>query len=65
MARGEASWSGSDMTDVEIEIDIALIATALLKNEDFINALAHKVRKAQTRNARSTGNLFGHWAQGR
>lgn len=65
MARGDSSWSGSDITDVEIEIDINLIAAALLKNEDFINALASKVRKAQTKKVRSTGNVYGHWAQGR
>ena len=65
MAQGQSSWNGEPATNVEIEVDIALLAAALVKNQDFIDAVALKVRKAQTRNARSTGNLFGHWAQGR
>lgn len=65
MAQGQSSWKGEPATNVEIEVDIALLAAALIKNQDFIDAVALKVRKAQTRNARSTGNLFGQWAQGR
>jgi len=62
MADFDADLGGAD-SDWEIEIDVKAIATALLADQAFINAVAQAVRIAQTRQARTVGNLYGHTAQ--
>lgn len=45
--------------EVDVEIDLAVLATRLVNNPAFINA----VRTALLKDARRLGNLFGNQAQ--
>jgi len=49
--------------NVEIEIDLAVLARKLINNPAFIAAIAKEIRIAQTKQVRSMGNLYGHAAQ--
>jgi len=51
--------------EININLDIDMLAKALLSDQGFIIAVAEAVRKQMTKDARRTGNLFGQWAQGR
>jgi hypothetical protein len=62
MAQGGAAWQGQDPTDIEIEIDMAVLAKALASNPEFIRLISGKVRNDLTKDARLMGNLFGKWA---
>jgi len=62
MARGEASYNGEAPTDIEINIDLDVLAKALASDPDFIRLISNKVRKELTKDARTMGNLFGKWA---
>jgi len=53
----------NDDTDWTIELDIAVITQALLSNPAFIKAVANEIRIAQTKQARTMGNLYGPNAQ--
>jgi ABC-type antimicrobial peptide transport system permease subunit len=59
---GSTSWNGEAPTNIEIEIDIALLAARLAADPDFIRLISNKVRKELTKDARTMGNLFGKWA---
>ena len=61
-SQGEASWNGQPVNDIEIQIDLDVLADKLAKDPKFIRLIANKVRKEQTREVRSTGNVFGKWA---
>jgi hypothetical protein len=62
MAKGEATWNGPSVNDIEIDIDIDVIAKALASNPEFIRLISGKVRNDLTKDARLMGNLFGKWA---
>lgn len=62
MANSTNIPSDAQAINVDVDIDINTIVEALLANERFINSVASKIRKAQTRDARRLGNLFGPWA---
>jgi biotin carboxylase len=49
--------------DIDVQIDINTIASALVANPAFIDAVAKAVLVAMTKDARALGNLFGKWAQ--
>jgi len=51
--------------EININLDIDMLAKALFNDQGFIIAVAEAVRKQMTKDARRTGNLFGKWAQGR
>jgi hypothetical protein len=55
--------SSSAEQEVNINIDINAIASALLADPGFIDAVTRKVRTELTKDARGVGNLFGIWAQ--
>jgi len=52
----------TDNNDININIDIAVIAKALADDPDFIKSISNKVRVDLTKHARNMGNLFGKWA---
>jgi hypothetical protein len=62
MAQGQSSWQGQDPSDIEIEIDLAVLAKRLAADPAFIRLISGKVRKDLTKDARNIGNLFGKWA---
>ena len=61
----EFASEGNDDIEVNIDIDIAQIREALARDQDFLRVVSDLVRIQLTKDARSMGNLFGKWAQGR
>ena len=61
MADGGANWNGGAADHVNIEIDIAAIANALVKDRSFIDAVTKAVRNQLLRDARQMGTLFRQW----
>ena len=49
--------------EIDIQIDIRVIAQELANDPDFIAAIAKAVRDQQTKDARKMGNLYSKWAQ--
>ena len=49
--------------NVEIEIDLTVLARKLATNPAFIKVVAEAIRISQTKQVRSMGNLYGHAAQ--
>ena len=49
--------------NVEIDIDLTVLAHKLVSNPAFIKAVAEAIRISQTKQVRSMGNLYGHAAQ--
>jgi len=49
--------------NVEVEVSVSAIASALVANPAFIKAVAEAIRISQTKQVRSMGNLYGHAAQ--
>jgi len=62
MANNEATWNGPSVNDIEIDIDLDVLAKALASDPAFIRLISNKVRKELTKDARTMGNLFGKWA---
>ena len=48
--------------NVEIDIDLTVLAHKLVSNPAFIKAVAEAIRISQTKQVRSMGNLYGHTA---
>ena len=48
--------------EINIEIDIALLAKALAADPAFIAAITKEVRNQMTKDVRWMGNLFAKWA---
>lgn len=63
MPEGHETFNAGPTDEIHIEIDAKVIADRLLKNPDFIDAVAKAVLVAMTKDARALGNLFGKWAQ--
>ena len=63
MPEGRASVPTHYPQNVTVDIDINVLATRLVKDRAFINAVAKAVLIALTKDARGVGNLFGKWAQ--
>jgi len=49
--------------NVTINIDLDVLAKKLLDDPNFIKAVANAIRTAQTKQARTMGNLYGPNAQ--
>jgi len=49
--------------NVTINIDLGVLAKKLLDDPNFIKAVANAIRTAQTKQARTMGNLYGPNAQ--
>ena len=49
--------------NIEIEIDLQVMAIRLSKNPEFIQAVSIAVRDQLSKDARKMGNLLGTWAQ--
>jgi hypothetical protein len=49
--------------NVTINIDLDVLAKKLLDDPNFIKAVANAIRIAQTKQARTMGNLYGPNAQ--
>ena len=49
--------------NVEIEIDLTILARKLIASPAFVKALAKEIRLAQTKDVRRMGNLYGTTAQ--
>ena len=48
---------------IDINIDLEVLASRLVKDPAFINAVAKAIRTQMTSDARKMGNLLGIWAQ--
>lgn len=59
---GQASWNGESPNNIEIEIDLDVLAKKLAADPKFVQQITSKVRKELTKDARNLGNLFGKWA---
>jgi len=59
---GSTSWNGQAPDNIEIEIDLQVLAKRLAADPDFIKSISNKVRVDLTKHARNMGNLFGKWA---
>jgi hypothetical protein len=62
MANGESTWNGPSVNNIDIEIDLDVLAKALASDPAFIRLISNKVRKELTKDVRTMGNLFGKWA---
>jgi hypothetical protein len=60
--KGQASFNGTNVNDIHINIDLDVLAKRLAADPDFIRLISNKVRKELTKDARTMGNLFGKWA---
>ena len=60
---GTGSFNSDLPQNIEIEIESNVIANALLKSPEFINALAIAVRNILTKDVRRMGNIFSNTAQ--
>jgi hypothetical protein len=49
--------------NIEIEIDLKVLADRLAKDPAFIASIAKEVRNQMTKDVRWMGNLFAKWAQ--
>jgi hypothetical protein len=49
--------------EIDIQIDLKLIAQELAKDPAFIAAISKEVRNQMTKDVRWMGNLFAKWAQ--
>jgi hypothetical protein len=49
--------------EIDIQIDLKLIAQELAKDPAFIASIAKEVRDQMTKDVRWMGNLFAKWAQ--
>ena len=49
--------------NIDIQIDLDVLASRLVKDPAFINAVAKAIRTQMTSDARKMGNLLGIWAQ--
>ena len=49
--------------NIEINIDLEVLASRLAKDPVFIQAIAKEVRNQMTKDVRWMGNLFAKWAQ--
>ena len=58
---GEASFSGEPVNNIDIEIDIKALASALLKDQKFIDAVAKAVRNQMLKDVRIMKTLFAQW----
>lgn len=59
---GSNSWNGPSPDNIEIEVDLDVLAKRLAADPQFIRLVASHVRKQLTKDARFLGNLFGKWA---
>ena len=48
--------------NLDIEIDLSVLAKKLVANPAFIEAVAKEVRNQMTKDVRWMGNLFAKWA---
>ena len=48
--------------EIDIIVDVKLIAQALANNPAFITAISKEVRDQMTKDVRWMGNLFAQWA---
>lgn len=61
MPQGQSNWKGNAVSNIEVELDIQLLAASLAKNPAFVKAVADAIRNAMLRDARSMGTLFRQW----
>ena len=57
----QSSWNGNPVNDIDIEIDIAALSQALLRDQKFIDAVAKAVRNQLLKDARTMKTLFAQW----
>ena len=57
----QSSWNGNPVNDIDIEIDIAALSQALLRDQKFIDAVAKAVRNQLLKDARTMKTLFRQW----
>jgi hypothetical protein len=58
-----ASYDSSANQDIDIQIDLDVLAEALVNDQTFIATVTKAVRDQLLKDARSKGNLFGKYAQ--
>ena len=58
---GSTSWNGQAPDNIEIEIDLQVLASRLVQDQGFIIAVAEAVRNQLLKDARQMGTLFRQW----
>ena len=58
---GQGTWNGQPVNDIEIQIDINILADRLLHNQKFIDAVAKSVRNQMLKDVRTMKTLFAQW----
>ena len=56
-----SSWNGQPVNDIEVDLDIEVLAQALLQDQKFIDAVAKAVRNQLLKDARTMKTLFAQW----
>jgi len=56
-----SAWNGPSVNDIEVDIDIKALASALLQDQKFIDAVAKSVRNQMLKDARTMKTLFRQW----
>ena len=56
-----SSWNGQPVNDIEVDLDIKVLAQALLQDQKFIDAVAKAVRNQLLKDARTMKTLFAQW----
>ena len=56
-----SSWNGQPVNDIEVDLDIKVLAQALLQDQKFIDAVAKAVRNQLLKDARTMKTLFRQW----
>ena len=57
----EGVWNGQPVSDIEIEIDLNVLSSRLVKDQAFIDAVAKAVRNQMLKDVRTMKTLFGKW----
>ena len=57
----QTSWNGDPVSEINVEIDVHVIANALVKNQAFIDAVTKAVRNQMLKDVRTMKTLFGKW----
>jgi hypothetical protein len=57
----QSSWNGNPVNDIEIQIDLQVLASRLVQDQKFIDAVAKAVRNQLLKDARTMKTLFAQW----
>lgn len=57
----EGFWDGQPVSDIDIEIDLSVLSSRLVKDPQFIALVSKAVRDQMLKDVRNKKTLFGKW----